>query len=150
MLLAAAFAVCAFSSTASAQSYWANNGCLYTWTGSAYTTDLCARRVAAYTYDYWNPVLGQWLVRIEDNPANLYQDWTFLSGPLYAWGARIGAARPGQNAVRAGIWAIRDPRGVWTSTLAPSGDTAAGEAARSIGTYINNTFSNRIAAIWLR
>lgn len=150
VLLAVVFAVCAFSSTANAQSFWANNGCHYVWTGSTYTPDLCRRLVAAYTYDYWNPVQGQWLVRIEDNPANLYQDWTFLSGPSYAWTARIGTARPGQPAVLAGIWAVRNPWGVWTNTIASTGDTAAGQAARAIGTYLNNALNNALVSIWLQ
>lgn len=151
VLLGAVFAVLAVSADARAQNaYWATNGCYYTWTGSTYTTALCRRLVALHTYDYWNPVRGEWLLRIEDNPANLYQDWTFLNGPMYAWTARLGTARPGQNAVTAGVWAIRPAGGQWFSTLAQTTDTPAGQLARSIGTAINDSLNNTINSIWLR
>jgi hypothetical protein len=151
VFLGAVFAVLAFSADARAQdAYWATNGCYYTWTGHTYTTQLCARLVALYTYDYWNPVRGEWLVRIEDNPANTYQDWTFLNGPLYAWTARLGVARPGRDAVTAGIWAIRPAGGVWFSTIAQTTDTPAGQLARSVGTAINNAFNNSMIANTLR
>ena len=151
VLLGAVFALLAFSADARAQNaYWATNGCYYTWTGYAYTTQLCYRTVAPYTYDYWDPSRGEWLVRIEDNPANSYQDWTFLNGTLYAWTARLGVARPGQNAVTAGIWAIRPAGGQWFSTIAQTTDTPAGQLARSIGTAINNSFNNSMISNILR
>jgi hypothetical protein len=131
------------------QPYWGQDGCHYAWNGRGYATELCRRPVAAHTFDYWNPVTRQWLLRIEDNPANLYQDVTLLQGQMYGWTARLGTPRPGQNAVRAGVWAIRNPNGVWTNTLVQGGDTPAGAAAREVGNYINNRFNNRGVGIVL-
>jgi hypothetical protein len=129
--------------------FWANNGCFYTLTGRGYVTELCRRPVAPHTFDYWNPVRREWLLRIEDNPANLFLDVTLLQGPMRGWTARLGAARPGQNAVRAGIWSIRNPQGVWTNVPVPGADTPAGAAARSTANAINDYFNGRGAAIVL-
>ena len=149
---AAALVLSALPVRAGAQTpapYWANNGCLYELRGRNYVTELCRRLVAPHTFEYWNPVRREWLVRIDDNPANLYMDLTFLQGQMIGWTARLGVARPGQNAVPAGIWSIRNPQGVWTNVLAQRGDTPAGQAARDLGNLINNRSNNRGVGIVL-
>ena len=147
------FLVSALSGGLKAQNppqYWGNDGCFYQWTGRVYRTELCRTLVAAYTFDYRNPVRRELLLRIYDNPANPYQDITFLNGQMAGWTARFGQARPGQSAVPAGIWGYRDPRGVWTNLLTARADTPAGRSARELGALINDAFTNLGGAIWAR
>jgi hypothetical protein len=129
--------------------FWADNGCLYELKGRNYVTELCRRLVGPHTFEYWNPVRREWLMRLEDNPANLYMDLTLLQGPMAGWTARLGVARPNQNAVRAGIWSIRNPQGVWTNVPTQGGDTPAGQAARNLGTMINDRSNSRGVGIVL-
>jgi hypothetical protein len=147
MMLSALFVVSTLSAGVGAQtSHWMQDGCFYTWNGRQYTTELCRRPSGPYAFDYLNPVRREWLMRIDYNPANLFQDITLLQGPYNGWTARLGVAKPGE-AVRAGIWAVKPPRGNWINTL--PGDTAAGRAARDIGNAINGIGNGNTVAITL-
>lgn len=151
MVWSCVLAASALSTTLIAQNppqYWATDGCFYQSNGrGGYESELCRKLVAPHTFDYWNR--REWLLRIEDNPANPYQDITFLQGQMVGCGARVGRPRPGHaEAVRAGIWAYRDPQGVWTN-VPVAGDTPAGRMARDIGGLINGHSQNRSIGILL-
>ena len=148
-LLVSALSIQQLSARRSRQG-WAKDGCWYTLKGRVYVTELCRRLVAAHTLDYSNPVRREWLLRIEDNPANLYQDVTFLQGPMHGWTARLarrGLARTqcGQGFGPSGIRKACGP------TLSLRVETRRlCQAARDAGTLINNYFNNRGVGMFRR